>query len=214
MFTWHSPSVHVSTHISQLCITACFISLGAHLLQNDLIKASLHLQDYSQTRSLPEVLGVRTSHMNLGETQLNLARQKRKYCFWNGRANHPTCQSRKNLTRYSLKKVSLLVYMLNVTGTFCSFLIYHVDDSAYWYSSLQPMDCSPSGCSVHEILQVRILEWVAIPFTRRSSWTKDWIQISCIASIFFTYWATREVQWYERRHMSTSEYERKKYLIS
>ena len=32
-----------------------------------------------------------------------------------------------------------------------------------------PMDCSPSGSSVHEILQARILEWVAIPFSRKSS---------------------------------------------
>ena len=32
-----------------------------------------------------------------------------------------------------------------------------------------PMDCSPSGFSVHEIFQARILEWVAIPFSRGSS---------------------------------------------
>ena len=34
-----------------------------------------------------------------------------------------------------------------------------------------PMDCSPRGSSVHGILQARILEWVAIPFSRRSSLT-------------------------------------------
>ena len=33
-----------------------------------------------------------------------------------------------------------------------------------------PMDCSPRGSSVHGILQVRILEWVAIPFSRGCSW--------------------------------------------
>ena len=32
-----------------------------------------------------------------------------------------------------------------------------------------PVDCSPPGSSVHGILQARILEWVAIPFTRGSS---------------------------------------------
>ena len=32
-----------------------------------------------------------------------------------------------------------------------------------------PMDCSSPGSSVHEILQARILEWVAVPFSRRSS---------------------------------------------
>ena len=32
-----------------------------------------------------------------------------------------------------------------------------------------PMDCSPPGCSVHRILQARILEWVAMPSSRVSS---------------------------------------------
>ena len=42
------------------------------------------------------------------------------------------------------------------------------------------------------ILQARILEWVAIPFSRGSSWPKDWTEVSCIAGRFFTIWATRE----------------------
>ena len=41
-------------------------------------------------------------------------------------------------------------------------------------------DCSPSGSSVHGILQARILEWVAISFSRGSSWPRDWTFISCI----------------------------------
>ena len=36
-----------------------------------------------------------------------------------------------------------------------------------------PMDCSPLDSSVHGILQARILEWVAMPFSRRSSQTRD-----------------------------------------
>ena len=36
-----------------------------------------------------------------------------------------------------------------------------------------PVDCSPPGPSVHEILQARILEWVAIPFSRGSSQLRD-----------------------------------------
>ena len=36
-----------------------------------------------------------------------------------------------------------------------------------------PMDCSPPGSSVHGILQARILEWVAIPFSRESSQPRD-----------------------------------------
>ena len=55
-----------------------------------------------------------------------------------------------------------------------------------------PMDCSPSGSSVHGISQARILERVAVSFSRGSSWATDWICIpcvSCIAGGFFTRWA-------------------------
>ena len=45
-------------------------------------------------------------------------------------------------------------------------------------------DCSLPGFSVHGILQVRVLEWVAIPFSRGSSWSRDWTQVSCIAGGF------------------------------
>ena len=43
-----------------------------------------------------------------------------------------------------------------------------------------PMDCSPPSSSVHGILQVGILEWVAISFSRWSFWPRDWTQISYI----------------------------------
>ena len=55
-----------------------------------------------------------------------------------------------------------------------------------------PVDCSPPGSSVHEILQVRILEWDVIPFSRGSSQPRDRTQVSCIAGRFFTVWATTE----------------------
>ena len=55
-----------------------------------------------------------------------------------------------------------------------------------------PMDCSLPGSSVHGILQARILEWVAISFSRGSSQPRDQTRISCIAGRFFTVWATRE----------------------
>ena len=47
-------------------------------------------------------------------------------------------------------------------------------------------DCSPPGSSVHGIIQARILELVAISFSRGSSWLRDWTHVSCIAGIFFT----------------------------
>ena len=46
--------------------------------------------------------------------------------------------------------------------------------------------------TVHGILQARILEWVAFPFSRGSSQPRDWTQVSRIAGGFFTNWAIRE----------------------
>ena len=53
------------------------------------------------------------------------------------------------------------------------------------------MDCSPPGSSVLGISQVRILEWVAISFSRRSSQPRDWTWIFCTAGRFFTVWDTK-----------------------
>ena len=55
---------------------------------------------------------------------------------------------------------------------------------------------NPMNYTVHGILQDRILEWVAFPFSRGSSQPRDWTQVSCIAGRFFTSWATREAQKY------------------
>ena len=43
-----------------------------------------------------------------------------------------------------------------------------------------PVDYSPPGSSVHGILQARILEWVAISFSRGSSWPRNWTHVSCL----------------------------------
>ena len=56
-----------------------------------------------------------------------------------------------------------------------------------------PMDCSLPGSSVHEIFQARVLEWVAISFSRGSSQPRDQTHFSCIGSRRFTIWDTREV---------------------
>ena len=53
--------------------------------------------------------------------------------------------------------------------------------------------CDPMDYTVHGILQARILEWGAFPFSRGSSWPRNWTRVSHIAGRFFTSWATREV---------------------
>ena len=68
-------------------------------------------------------------------------------------------------------KYLLLIYIFTI------FSSWHPYEAAMYAKSLQsclplchPMDCSPPGFSVHGILQVRILEWVAMPFSMGSSW--------------------------------------------
>ena len=69
----------------------------------------------------------------------------------------------------------------------CVYICCSVMSDCLW-----PMDCSWPGSSVCRILQARILEEVAIPFSRGSSRPRDRTQVSCFAGGFFTIWATRE----------------------
>ena len=48
------------------------------------------------------------------------------------------------------------------------------------------MHCSPSSSAVHGIFQAIILQWVAISFSRGSSWLRDWTHVSCLAGGFFS----------------------------
>ena len=61
-------------------------------------------------------------------------------------------------------------------------------------AQLCPTLWDPMDYTVHRILQARILEWVAFPFSKESSQPRDWTQVSHTAGGFFTSWATRETQ--------------------
>ena len=54
--------------------------------------------------------------------------------------------------------------------------------------------CKPMNCTVHGILQARILEWVAFSFSKESSQPRDQTQVSHTAGGFFTNWMIRETQ--------------------
>ena len=80
---------------------------------------------------------------------------------------------------------------------------YMIGNLLYWIEewslsvmsdSLQPVNCSPPGPSVHGILQARILEWVTISFSRGSSWPRDRTQVSHIVGRCFNLCTTRELQ--------------------
>ena len=73
-----------------------------------------------------------------------------------------------------------------------------------------PLDCSPPGFSVHGIFQAKILEGIAISFSKGSSWPRDWTYVSCISWIggrFFTHWAIREASWLEQRECEREQWE-------
>ena len=70
-------------------------------------------------------------------------------------------------------------------------LLYTLKNSvrAEWLQSCptlcNPLDCSPSGSSIHGTLQARIVEWTVMPSSRGSSQLRDRTQVSCIAGGFF-----------------------------
>ena len=63
-------------------------------------------------------------------------------------------------------------------------------------AQLCPTLCNPMNYTVHGILQARILEWGAFPFSRAFSQPRDQTQVSRTAGGFFTSWATKEAQGY------------------
>ena len=78
-----------------------------------------------------------------------------------------------------------LTLKLQIIDSYCCCLVNK--------SSMTPWTVAP-GSSVHGILQSRILQWVAISFSRGSSLPRDQAWVSYIAGRFFTIWAIREVQ--------------------
>ena len=96
--------------------------------------------------------------------------------WWQGLAflMYPQVEERKRL--WSLVLFKVLVLVTQLYQTLCD-----------------PMTVAClSGFSAHGILQVKLLEWAAIPFSRGSSWPRDRTWVSFIAGGFFTIWATRE----------------------
>ena len=80
--------------------------------------------------------------------------------------------------------IQAIFYMnANFLSSYCESESHSVVSNSLW----------PHGLYCAWILQARILEWVAIPFSRGSSQPRDRTQVSLIAGEFFTIWATREV---------------------
>ena len=87
--------------------------------------------------------------------------------------------------------------LLSIISIICLCYLCRANSLSLVWLFCDPMDCSPPGSFVRGILQARILEWVAIPFSKGSCYnpeTWDWTQVSCIVVRLFTIWATREAQ--------------------
>ena len=99
-----------------------------------------------------------------------------------------------NFWIFFLKKIYLLILFFDVSG---SLLALGFSIVATWvkvaWSCLT--FCDPMDYTIHGILQARILEWVAFPFSRGSSQPRDGTQASRTAGGFFTSWAPREAHW-------------------
>ena len=109
---------------------------------------------------------------------------------------HPACCSMKDCLEYTTYGSNENIHSMwngdrsSVLHTQWNIAVLSLAQSCLTLRN--PMDCSPPGSSVHGNLQARILEWVAIPFSRGSSQPRDQTQVSHIAGRFFTIWATRE----------------------
>ena len=78
-------------------------------------------------------------------------------------------------------------YSLQDITWFIKKVLHHIKFIAQSRLSLcDPMDCSRPGSSAHGNLQARILEWVAISFSRGSSWPRDRTWVSHFAGRLFT----------------------------
>ena len=108
-------------------------------------------------------------------SQSNKARNLKSHPHW----------KRKSKTVFYCRKYFNLCRKLNQISKkpMCAKLLQ------LWPTLSDPMVCNPPGYSIHGILQARILDWVAILLSRRSSWPRDWTCVSyvcCNAGGFFT----------------------------
>ena len=108
-----------------------------------------------------------------------------RHLFLTWVCHYPTYTQAK--LRFSCCPSSWYLHLLLVCVCVCVCVCVWVAQACL--TLCDPMNCSLPGFPVHGILQARILEWTAIPFSRGSSRPRDRTLVSCIAGRFFTVWA-------------------------
>ena len=104
--------------------------------------------------------------------------------------SHP--KPKPNLWSFIQSNQDVFKYYFIVSYRILQFLCVYVCWLTSCYILCDPVDCSPPGLSFYGILQQRILEWVALPSSRGSSWPRDGTRISCIAgdSLLLSHWGS------------------------
>ena len=111
-------------------------------------------------------------------TEVDLTLNCAKHSDFNRRAVHT-----RNLLIDSVWLILSLLADMTFTG-----LMYACQVAQSCLTLCDPMDCSPLGSFFHGILQARILEWVAISFSRESSQPTDWTHRSNPRLLHFLHW--------------------------
>ena len=106
------------------------------------------------------------------------------FSFW----LHSVWQSLDPSTSLQMVQFHSFLWPSNIPLYICT------ESESEWKSLSCTTLCNPMDCIVHGILQARILEWVAVPFSRGSSQCRDWTQVSRIAGRFFISWARQTVE--------------------
>ena len=194
--------VCISNYVSQ---STCLMHLVTcmHPLQVVLLLCTLQYTTYSHG------LGLRITHRNhsqkaaekrAGHIQLSVKQCVCRHVVWVCICDCTVCANQNHsVIHQALAKcpapwwphfTSLLAFLVpSKKGRGCK----RVCSFAWLYVTLcDPMDCSLLGSSVHVILQARILESVALSFSRGSSPPRDWTHVFCTGRQVLYHWAARE----------------------
>ena len=122
---------------------------------------------------------------------LNCLKDKRNLVIWGMEERLFQAENSRCRERHEIRKIGEKYLRnwetLSMYGGLCCVLSRSVMSNSLWIRGLEPARLLSMG-----ILQARILEWLVMPSSSRSSQSRDWTQVSHIAGGFFTIWATRE----------------------
>ena len=99
---------------------------------------------------------------------------------WVGSSHEEAKVLELQLQHHSSKKPDSSLLSLFILSLLCYINTIRFSVAQSCPTLCDPMDCSPPGSSVHGIFQVRLLEWIAISFSRGACPSRDWTHLSCI----------------------------------